>query len=295
MKQHSLLGVDIGGTKISMGKICNDKLVRDITFETHANESSDQIVNDIISGIRKLIDENVVGIGIGAPGLVDEEKGIVYGVRNIPSWKEIPLKYHLEKAFNVRVYISNDANCFALGEKIYGRGKNYKNMAGIVMGTGLGTGLIINNQLYGGMLSVAGEFGGIPYLGHDYEYYCSGKFFINNYNKSGKEFYKLALKGDVQALGVFHNFGQHIGNIIQAILYSVGPQAIFLGGSVSTSFEFFKDAMWNSIVQFPHKRITENLVIEKSRLENPGVLGAAALILNNDNLNSFKTLQNEEH
>ncbi len=295
MVENSYIGADIGGTKISIGKISNNKLASDITLKTQANKPADQIVNDIISGIRKLIDKNVVGIGIGVPGLVDEEKGIAYGVQNIPSWKEMPLKYHIEKEFNIRVSVANDANCFALGEKTFGKGRDYKNMVGLVLGTGLGAGLIIHGKVYGGMLSLAGEFGGMPYLRHDYEYYCSGKFFYNSYKKSGEEFYKLALKGDAYAIKVFREYGRHIGNVIKTILYAMGPEAIFLGGSVSKSFEFFKDSMWESVSEFPHKRITDNLVIEKSSLGKPGLLGAAALIQYNDNPTCFKTLEYEKN
>lgn len=295
MIENSYIGVDIGGTKISIGKIRNNILESDITLETQANKPADQIVSDIISGIRKFIDKNVTGIGIGVPGLVDAGKGIVYNVQNIPSWDEVRLKYYIEKEFNIRVSVANDANCFALGEKTFGKGKDYENIAGLVLGTGLGTGLIINGQLYSGMFSLAGEFGGMPYLRHDYEYYCSGKFFKNNYKKSGEVFNELASRGDSKAAKVFREFGRHLGNMIKVVLYSVGPQAIFLGGSVSKSFEFFKDEMWRSVLEFPYKRITDNLVIEKSTLEKPGILGAASLVQNDDNPVYFKALNYEKN
>ncbi len=295
MKEKSFIGVDIGGTKIGIGKISNNKLIQDITLDTQADESTDEIINDIISGIKKLVDKSVVGIGIGVPGLIDEENGIVYGAQNIPSWKEVPLKLHIEDHFNIKVSVSNDANCFALGEKIYGKGKKYRNMAGLVLGTGLGAGLILDNQIYGGTFSAAGEFGGISYLRHDYEYYCSGKYFINNHNKTGEELYKLACKGNIEAIEIFKIFGKHVGNVIKAILYAIGPQAVILGGSVSESFVFFKEAMWKSVSEFPHKRITEHLVIERSNLEKAGILGAAALVLRNRNLISVEAIEYEKH
>jgi glucokinase len=145
------------------------------------------------------------------------------------------------------------------------------------------------------MLSLAGEFGGMSYLRHDYEYYCSGKFFYNNYKKSGEEFYNLALQGDLHALEVFQEYGQHIGDVIKAVLYAMGPQAIFLGGSASKSFEFFKDAMWDSVSEFPHKPITNKLVIEKSSLEKPGILGAAALVQYNSNPSYLRTMEYEKN
>lgn len=80
----------------------------------------------------------MVAIGIGVPSVVDREKGIVYNVVNIPHWEEVHLKEILEACFSVPVYVDNDANCFALGERIFGEGKTVDNFVGLTLGTGLG-------------------------------------------------------------------------------------------------------------------------------------------------------------
>ena len=126
-----------------------------------------------MSTIEEVFDSAVSGIGVGVPSIVDVEKGIVYDVQNIPSWKEVHLKQLLEERFQVPVFINNDANCFAIGEKHFGKGKDHENMIGLIVGTGMAGGIIIKNQLYNGYNCGSGEFGMIPYLEHNYEYYSS--------------------------------------------------------------------------------------------------------------------------
>jgi glucokinase len=81
---------------------------------------------------------------------VDVEKGIVYSVINIPSWHEVPLKQILEDRFGLPVFVNNDANCFAMGELYYGSGRGYRHLVGLIVGTGLGAGIVVNGRLYSG-------------------------------------------------------------------------------------------------------------------------------------------------
>jgi glucokinase len=277
MKNKTFIGVDIGGTKICIGKVRDGKIENEVSLSTPSTESAENVLRDIVFGIQQMMDDEVEGIGIGVPGLVDEENGIVYGVQNIPSWDKVHLRRHIEDQFNRKVFITNDANCFAIGEKIYGKGRNFENFVGLTIGTGLGAGIIINGGLYSGSLSSAGEFGGIPYLQYDFEHYCSNKFFKHFYNLQGHEVYEMAIEGSRQAISIFEQFAKHISSAIQVILYSLGPQAIILGGSVSKSFSFIQESLWIDLQKFPHKKIIEQLSIEVSETEKVAVLGAAAL------------------
>ena len=116
-------------------------------------------------------------IGIGVPTIVDAQAGIVYDATNIASWKEVPLKALLEERFHVPVAVENDCNCFALGESRFGAGRNYTDMVGVTIGTGIGSGIIIDRKLYGGLYRGAGEIGTLPYRDTDFEHYCSSFFF----------------------------------------------------------------------------------------------------------------------
>ena len=277
MKNKSYIGVDVGGTKIGIGRVRDGIIEEELTLCTPVTESSDLVIRDIFNGIQQLITPDIEGIGMGVPGLVDEENGVVYGVQNIPSWKEVPLRRLISHQFQKPVYLTNDANCFVLGEKLYGKGRFYQNFVGLTLGTGLGTGIIINGNLYSGVLSLAGEIGGIPYKQYDFETYCSSKFFSVLYNLPGDEIYRMAANGSLQATNILAQFGKHLGHAIELIMYSFGPEAIFLGGSVSQSFEYFKESMWEVLDNFPHKIYTERLVIEVSEIKKVAILGAAAL------------------
>ncbi|MEX2335823.1 MAG: ROK family protein [Fulvivirga sp.] len=278
MKGRKRLGVDIGATKTHIGLVQDGNIINELKFPTASQAPQEEIVADLIDGIQKLMDADILGIGIGVPGLTDEENGIVFDVQNIPSFKEVALKSQLEAYFNKPVYLTNDANTFVLGEKMYGQAKAYKNVVGLTLGSGLGTGLILNNNLYSGTFSSAGELGGIPYLDKTVEDYCSGKFFQQQFKMEGKDVLALAEKGDAHALEIFQQYGTHLGHLIKVILYALSPEAIFFGGSVSKSYEFFKGALSDELKSFPFKRIIDKLVIAPSDLTNPAVLGAAALV-----------------
>lgn len=282
MKHQSIIGIDVGGTKIRVGKVVDGNVVVEVNIPTLAHRPENEIIGDIIKAIKQIIDNEVIGVGIGVPGLLDAENGIVYDVTNIPSWKEAHVKEQIEAAVNTKVYMTNDANCFVLGEKVYGLGASYANLVGITLGTGVGAGIMANNQLCTGVLSVAGEVGSIPYLNSNFEDYCSGKFFPKFYGISGRDAHCRAMSGDIAAQKMFDEYGEHIANLISIILYSVGPEMIVLGGSGAQSFELFEPSLRATLNKFPFKRIIDRLIIKVSSLENTAVLGAAALVYQNE-------------
>lgn len=277
MSSSKYLGVDIGGTKVQVGVVQDGELIREVRFETSASASKEQILAELVHHLAPLATADVAGIGIGVPGLVDEEEGIVHNVQNIPSWREVHLKQHLARHFDKPVYLTNDANAFAIGEKMYGQGQPYANMVGLALGTGLGAGIIINHQVYSGTLSSAGEFGMIPYLDKTLEDYCSGKFFGQRTHRAGAEWHTLAQQGDAEALAVYAEFGRHLGQALYIILYALSPEAIFLGGSVSRGYAFFRGGLYESLGAFPFRQLTDRLVVAPSLISNAAVLGAAAL------------------
>jgi glucokinase len=224
-----------------------------------------------------LIDDEVKAIGIGVPSVVDVKLGIVYDVIHIPSWKEVHLKELLENRYHIPVFVNNDANCFALGEHYFGKGKGVDDMIGLTIGTGLGAGVIINNHLYAGKNCGAGEFGMVDYLDNNYEFYASGSFFQNVYGLSGEEVFKKAKSGDKEALKLYEELGTHLGNAIKMILYTYDTGLIILGGSVQLAFDFFEKAMWERIRTFGFPKSIEGLQVKTSALQNSGILGAAAL------------------
>jgi len=282
MLDKTIIGVDMGGTNIGLGKVEKNQIDKFMSFDISAQATKEKILEEIINAINSVFDEGVAGIGIGVPSLVDVEKGVVYNMQNIPSWDKVYLKDILEEHFGIPIYVNNDANCFTVGEKYFGKGKKFSNLVGLTLGTGLGAGLIINNRLYSGVNCGAGEFGSIPYKDKIIEYYCSGQFFEKVHGIKGQIFFEKAKNTDTNALEIFGEFGYHLGNAIQTILFSLDPEAIILGGSVSRAYPYFRNSMWASVNKFPYKHSLKNLVIEVTTEPNISVLGAAALYYENN-------------
>ncbi|HXS56133.1 MAG TPA: ROK family protein, partial [Hanamia sp.] len=152
----NILGIDLGGTHVRAGVVSDAHLENIVSVCIPASGTVQEVLEVMYELIDPLINENITAVGIGVPSVVDIEKGIVYDVQNIPSWKEVHLKKLLEDRYHVPVSVNNDANCFALGEKYFGKGKNALSMIGLTIGTGLGAGIIINNKLYAGVNCGAG-------------------------------------------------------------------------------------------------------------------------------------------
>ncbi len=277
MVNDKLIGVDLGGTKVQSSRIKGTSVLQTERALISSQGTEDQVVQEVIANISDVFENDIEGIGVGVPGLVDSQ-GILYDIQNIPSWKEVPLKSILEEHFKVPVYINNDANCFALGEKYYGKGRGRKDVMGLIIGTGLAAGIIIDNKLYNGHNCGAGEFGMLPYLDHNYEVYATGQFFPRVHQTTGEAAFKAAEKGDPKALDMFRELGTHIGNCMICILYSLDPEVIILGGSVSKSYQFYKDSLYERLQTFAYSPVVGRLTIEISDDPNIAVLGAAALI-----------------
>jgi glucokinase len=273
----AVIGVDLGGTNVRAGLVVDGRLadVRSVAVRSRGTERD--VLEDMFSAIDPILRSDVAGIGAGVPSVIDLKAGVVYDVQNIRSWKKVPLKAHLEERYRLPAYVNNDANCFAAGEKYFGKAKPYDSAVGLIVGTGLGAGIIANGRLYSGINCGAGEFGMLPYRDANFEAYASGQFFERVHGTSGRELAALAERGDARALEIFAEFGVHVGEAVKAICYAVDPEAIILGGSVSKSLRFFRESLGRTFQSFAYSITKERLRIEVSETENIAILGAAAL------------------
>jgi glucokinase len=272
--------MDLGATNIRGGLIHKRILSQVHSRRIKSSGTVEDVLNDIYSILDQIMVKEVAAIGIGVPSVVDVEKGIVYDVQYIPSWKEVHLKEILEARYQVPVFVNNDANCFVLGEYYFGKGGGMENLIGLAIGTGMGAGIIINHRLYAGPNCGAGEFGIVDYLDHCFEYYCSGQYFQNVYQTDGQLVFEKAKAGDPQAQRWYAEMGTHLGNAIKMIMYTYDPTFIVLGGSVRHAYAFFQKAMWERINTFAYTRSLARFRIELSDLDNSGLLGAAGLYFN---------------
>ena len=275
MNGKEFIGVDIGGTKCSMGRIKNGFITSKSYQEISRSASKHETLNMITKQLDKLLTPDVKGIGV--PGIVDPKTGIIYDIQNIPAWKEVSLGEYLKNRYELPVCINNDANCFTLGEKAFGKGRNFENFVGLSIGTGLGMGVIIDNKLYNGVMCGAGEIGMLPYKEGIIEEYAGSFFFQREYKQTAKELHDKALNGDQVALKAFQEFGQHLGEAIKIILFMYAPEAIILGGSISKAYSLFSSSLKDAMRSFDYPKQIENLEILVSEHSDLPLLGAAAL------------------
>lgn len=272
------IGIDLGGTNIRAGIIANGLIIEQKHTSLKNKDSLPDTLNQLTGFIKSLVRSDIRGIGIGVPSVVDIEKGIVYNVVKIPSWERVELKDILEKEFKIPVYINNDVNCFILGEHKYGLAKQFKSVVGMAIGTGLGSGIILNNQLYWGNNCGAGEIGYLPYLDKDFEFYCSSSFFESKYNTTALKAFQDALDEKSEAFKIWREFGLHIGNAVKAVVYAYDPEAIIMGGSIAKAFDFFASEMRKALTDCYFPESIKRLKIFRSRNENIQLIGASALV-----------------
>ena len=272
------IGVDIGGTNIRAGIELGGAITRQNKVLLKNKDSLSGTLSQLIELIRPLTKYPVKGIGIGVPSVVNIDKGIVYNVMNIPSWEEVALKDIVQKEFNLPVSINNDVNCFILGEHRFGLAKKYKSVIGMAIGTGLGSGIIIDNNLYTGFNCGAGEIGMLPYRDSILENYVCNRFFEDTLGMDALQAHTVAIDGNEEAIVTWQEFGKHLGAVVKAVMYTYDPEAIVLGGSITKANRFFKTSMLESLKDFAYPESIRRLTLLLSENENIALLGAAALM-----------------
>jgi glucokinase len=275
---HEIIGVDLGGTKLHVGRTKQGVILSEHRHFYNARASEDSVVKELINSIESQITHQVAAIGIGVPSIVDIKQGIVYDVVNIPSWKEIHLQSLLQEHFKIPVRVNNDVNCFTLGEHRYGLAKDCSSVVGLCLGTGMGVGLVINGQLYNGNTCAAGELGSLAYRDGVLENYCSGQFFRLFHHSNGDEIFIAAEQGDAKAQAIFQEFGKHLAYAVSAVLLAYDPEIIVLGGSVSKAHKYFLKEFNAAMTGFSFKKVWQQTKFVVSNNTNSAILGAACLI-----------------
>jgi glucokinase len=164
-KDQLYLGIDLGGTNIQAGLLGADgKLTGTDRLKTKADGGADTVIKRIAKLTDSVLDkagvkpDDVAGLGIGAPGAVNHKKGVVLNAVNL-RWTDFPLAKVLEKELGIPVVVDNDVNVGTWGEYMAGAGKDYDELMGIFVGTGIGGGFVLGGELYHGALMTAGEVG----------------------------------------------------------------------------------------------------------------------------------------
>ena len=309
------IGIDVGGTNVKLALVSGEgKIIYSNSIPTHAEMGYEYTVNNIKEAIKDLIKEtdsqtkDIQGIGFGFPGQVDYKSGIVRLAPNIPGWVDVPIAQKIEEEFGISTRVDNDVRCAALGELNFGAGKGCENLICITVGTGIGSGLIVNGKLVRGASNAAGEIGHIklqmnggPICGCGdtgcLEAFASGPAIVamaEDYIKGGKStkyrelanpeitpyiVYEAAKAGDPVARRIFTVIGEYIGIGLTSVINLLNPEKVIIGGGVAAAGEFLMDSIKETVKRRAMKIAGETVEIVPAQLGNTaGVIGASLLI-----------------
>ncbi len=308
------IGIDVGGTNVKIALV-DDKgsILYSNSVPTRAEMGYEYTVNNIKQAIRDLMSEtkvtNIEGIGFDFPGQIDYKNGIVRLAPNIPGWVNIPIAKIIEDEFKIPTRIDNDVHCAALGELNFGAGKGCENFICMTVGTGIGSGIVINGKLVRGASNAAGELGHIKLQMHEgplcgcgdhgcLEAFASGPSIVaiaEEYILGGKstKFRELASggeitpfivaeaakQGDPVARRIFARIGEYIGFGLSSVVNLLNPEKIIIGGGVADAGDILLDPIKETIKKRAMVVAGSAVEIVPAKLGNTaGVIGASLLI-----------------
>ena len=310
MNKKYVVGVDLGGTKIYTALVKLDgSIVKEVTVPTEANNGDDAVLNKILKTIDEVIEgidiNDIQAIGVGSPGPLDVENGLIVYTPNLP-FKNFNIVKPIFDRYGIKTYLDNDANVATLGEYMFGAGKGSKNMVFITVSTGIGGGAIINGSLFRGSTCNALEIGhatvmkGGPRCGCGNtgcsEAVASGTAItkrakeavsskietsLKNYEDvTTKEVFIEAKKGDKVAQDILNEALSYLGITVTNVANTFDPDKIVIGGGVSQAGQIVFDKIEEEMSRRCLRTIYNHCKVEKALLGGKaGVLGAAALAI----------------
>ena len=226
---------------------------------------------------------------MGSPGPLDARSGTLLEIPTLPALHYFPLRGTLQQRYGARVEISNDGNCFALGEALFGAARAESIVLGVTMGTGCGAGLVVERRIHEGATFNAGELYRAPCGEGNFDEVLSGPGLERLYReragarRTGPEISELAREGDRAAGEVFEAFGLAAARGLGILAALFDPQVVVLGGGVAAAFDCFGDVLKREIVQYLAPGAAEQLRIVASEAgAEAGAAGAAALVFSAD-------------
>ena len=276
------IGVDLGGTNLRIAAVDTEgKLLEKVGLSTKAS-GPDHVIDEMCEAIHRLtsqyrVNGKFLGAGIGIPGIIDLEAGVVRRSANLKGWEEYPVRREIEKRLGARIFLENDGKVAALGEKWLGAARGIDDMAMITLGTGIGGAIVLSGKIFHGMNGMAGEFGHINVEPEGVPCGCGSRGCAERYAsatavvrmareaiaagnapalakiaESGTEFnaqaiYNLAMQGDEPAQRIFHRFGQALGMMLADIVNVLNLGVYVIGGGVSSAWDAFGPAMFKEL------------------------------------------------
>lgn len=314
------IGVDLGGQNIR-GAWVNPKgqLFDPIKWETKVSEGKEKVLNRMVQLVEELLknpppgcvpSENLLGVGFGIPGILHLKKGLVIQSPQFPDWKRFAVYEKLKKKIKFPVFLDNDANAAAIGEKVFGVCKPYDHFVYITLGTGIGGAIFLNGDIYQGSMGMAGEMGHITVdpqgapesTGNrgSVELYASSSGFVKILSdlrdrhpsitaNSPEELYELWKRGnkipEFDAIDkVFDDMGNALGIMLAGVVNTLDPQAICFAGGLTHAWKAFNRKMMqitmerSYVARHNKLRILTTSLLKNSNFMEAGVIGAASLV-----------------
>lgn len=252
--ERAVIGIDVGGTAIKGGRFLEDgTCCESLSIPTPQPQYPQDVAEAIAAAVAQLNREgNAIALGVCTPGPADVGGRIARLAINLPGWRDVPLADWLESKTGLPTAIANDANSAALGESWLGAGQGYRDFLLLTLGTGVGGGIVSNQQLFVGHNGAAGELGLIVLYpdgplcnsgnrGTLEQYLCI-RAIRRETGREPDELGRSAQAGDRSALAFWEQYGTYLGIGLSTLTYVLTPEAIAIGGGISASAPFFLPA-----------------------------------------------------
>ena len=299
MAEYSI-GVDLGGTNLRAAAVTSDgKMMRKLSGTTDLHEGRDAVIADMVQAIQRLEAEcgtdKLAGVGIGVPGFILIEKGVIVGSNNLPEFDNFPIRDDIEAKLGTPIFLENDANAAALGEKWIGAGRDVHDLVMMTLGTGIGGGIIADGRVLHGYLGMAGELGHITVVPAGNPCGCGNYGCLEKHASAtaivamarmlqlgdditAEDVYKLATEGNDKAQMVFRTMGTMLGIAIGNLINIFNFPLYLLSGGVIAAWDQFAPAMLAEVEKRSFAYRNSKTRIEKATLGNEaGLFGAAYL------------------
>lgn len=299
-----VVGMDLGGTNLRVAGVSADGgLVALHREQTAAREGPEPVIERIVAAIGRMVHQvtgsggSVLGVVLGAPGIINGRTGTVVASPNLPGWHDVPLRDRVAEAIGLPVLLENDANAAAYGEYWRGAGAGCGSMVLLTLGTGVGGGLVLGGELWRGADGMAGEIGHITVdpggrtcrCGNAgcLETYASATGIVDSYRElsgvqeavSAEEVSRRAHEGDANARQTYREAGRSLGIAFAALVNLLNPERLVIGGGVLPAWELFIPAAEQELRRRAFTAPASRVRIAPASLGDlAGVIGAAGLL-----------------
>ena len=312
------IGVDFGGTSVKVGLVAPTGRIAAVRLlPTRQLRTPERFVDGIAGAVASLIGRTgthanrLAGVGVGAPGPVDAEDGVIHSMVNVPGWRRVPLGPMLTRRLGRRCFVDNDANCYALAEWRLGAGRGADHLVCLTLGTGVGGGLILNGSLYRGASGAAGELGHMAVDPHGPRCGCGRRGCLESLvgtaaivrlgrtalrrgaqplgrlvrEANGRLMPRLvgrsARAGDPRSRQVWREVGRRLGIGVANLVNLFNPERIIIGGGIANNWALFAPALRATVraeaMAVPRRAVR---LVRARFTDTAGIVGAAVLVWN---------------